>query len=54
MNAIKNFARRNPKTTYVIVFALGGISALSFGAVAKILAPAASAVASVKGKVSGG
>jgi hypothetical protein len=51
INKIKSLARRYPKATYVVVFAVGGVAAMTFGVVAKILTPAANAVASVKNKV---
>jgi hypothetical protein len=51
LNKIQSLAKKYPKTTYAVVFAVGGVAALSFGVVAKILTPAANAVASVKSKV---
>jgi hypothetical protein len=38
---------------YFVAAIIGGVAALSFGIVAKILSPAANAVASVKNKVAG-
>jgi hypothetical protein len=46
--------RAYPKTTCAVVFAAGGVAAMTFGIVAKILTPAANAVASVKNKVAPG
>ena len=51
INKIKSLARKYPKTTYAVVFAVGGIAAMSFGFIASLLKPAANAVTSVKNKV---
>jgi hypothetical protein len=48
MNKLKKYLA----VPYIVAFALGGIAALSFGFVAKVLSPAADAVKSVTSKTS--